>query len=68
MSLPRNILFTIAIDKYQSDVWPNLDNAILDAEKIIQILTGKYSFEVYHGSLIDHQATRDNIYIQLLFL
>lgn len=68
MSLPRNILFTIAIDKYQSDVWPNLDNAVLDAEKIIQILTDKYSFEVYHGSLSNHQATRDNIYSAFISL
>jgi len=49
MSQPRNILFTISIDDYQSDVWPNLNNAVSDVEKIRQILTDKYSFEIYHG-------------------
>ncbi|MBA0885144.1 caspase family protein [Flavobacterium undicola] len=68
MSLPKNILFTIAIDKYQSDVWPNLANAVLDAKKVSQILTEKYSFEVYHGSLTNHQATRDNIYSAFISL
>ena len=68
MSQPKNILFTIAIDEYQSSVWPNLHNAVLDAEKISQILTDKYSFEVFHGSLINHQATRDNIYSAFISL
>lgn len=68
MSVPRNILFTIAIDKYESDVWPNLDNAVLDAERISQILTEKYSFEVYHSSITNHQATRDNIYSAFISL
>lgn len=68
MSLPRNILFTIAIDEYQSNVWPNLHNAALDAEKISQVLTDKYSFEIFHGSLINHQATRDNIYSAFISL
>ena len=62
MFLPRNILFNIAIDKYESDVWPNLENAVLDAGKISHILIEKYSFEVYHGSLTNHEASRDSIY------
>lgn len=62
MSEPRNILFTIAIDEYQSNVWSNLNNAVFDVEKISQILIDKYSFEVFHGSLINNQATKDNIY------
>lgn len=62
MSQPRNILFAIAIDEYQSNVWPNLNNAVFDVEKISQILIDKYSFELFHGSLINNQATRDNIY------
>lgn len=62
MSEPRNILFTIAIDEYQSNVWPNLNNAVFDVEKISQILIDKYSFEIFHGSLTNSQATRDNIY------
>ncbi len=62
MSQPRNILFTIAIDEYQSNVWPNLNNAVFDVEKISQILIDKYSFEIFHGSLTNNQATRDNIY------
>lgn len=68
MSSPRNILFTIAIDEYQSSVWPNLHNAVLDAKKICQILTDKYSFEEFHGSLINDQATRDNIYSAFISL
>ncbi len=62
MSQPRNILFTIAIDEYQSNVWPNLNNAVFDVEKISQILIDKYSFELFHGSLTNNQATRDSIY------
>lgn len=62
MFKPRNILFTISIDEYSSNVWPNLHNAVIDAEKISQILTNRYSFEIYHGSLTNNEATRDNIY------
>lgn len=62
MSEPRNILFSIAIDEYQSNVWSNLNNAVFDVEKISQILIDKYSFEVFHGSLTNSKATRDNIY------
>jgi len=65
MEKRRNILFTIGIDKYDSESWRNLNNAVLDAKEIAQLLIERYSFELYPDSLFDSEATKKNIYASL---
>ena len=61
MKARRNILFTIGIDSYQSNVWRDLSNAMLDCKEILKILSEKYSFEEYLPSLFNEKATKENI-------
>ena len=58
----KNIIFTIGIDNYETSVWKNLNNAVLDAKSIVKILTTKYNFDEYPNSLYDFEATKQNIY------
>jgi hypothetical protein len=61
----RNIVFTIGIDDYESSVWKNLNNAVLDCKEIKSILENRYSFEEYPNSLFNSQATKSEIYNSL---
>ncbi len=65
MKIRNNIIFTIGIDTYQSDMWTNLNNAVFDCKSIIKVLVEKYSFEEYPNSLFDNTATKENIYNEL---
>lgn len=58
----NNILFTIAIDNYKSEVWDNLQNAVSDTKEISKILIEKYFFELHSDSLLNGQATKEYIY------
>jgi hypothetical protein len=58
----RNILLAIGIDKYDSGVWDDLNNAVFDTKEIIKVLTERYSFELYPDPLYDEHATKENIY------
>jgi hypothetical protein len=68
MKKRKNIIFTIGIDKYESRVWKNLDNAVLDSRELMKILIEKYSFIEYPDSLFDSYANKKNIYEALLSL
>lgn len=57
----KNYLLVIAIDKYQNEAFPNLNNAKLDAERFIHILATKYNFELAQSPFFDESATRKNI-------
>jgi hypothetical protein len=61
----RNILFTIGLDKYESDVWKDLKNAVLDCTELKKTLENHYSFEEYPNSLFNSQATKKEIYNNL---
>lgn len=57
----ENYLFAIAIDKYNDSKILPLNNAVLDAEKFVEILTQKFGFELISNSLYNENATRTNI-------
>lgn len=57
----KNYLFTIAIDNYSDKKITPLNNAVLDADKFVQILTSSFGFELIVDSLYDKDATRKNI-------
>ncbi|MBK8621045.1 MAG: caspase family protein [Saprospiraceae bacterium] len=59
--LMGNYLYTIAIDEYQEDDFTNLNNAKIDSERFKSILVSKYGFEVIENSIVDKEATRNNI-------
>ncbi|MCW3807410.1 caspase family protein [Plebeiibacterium marinum] len=58
----RNVIFTIGIDKYETAVWRDLKNAVLDSKSLVKMLTTKYNFEEFPHSLYDFEATKENIY------
>lgn len=58
----RNIIFTIAIDNYETAVWKDLNNAVLDAKTILEVFATKYDFEEFPNSLYNNKATKENIY------
>lgn len=56
-----NYLLVIGINKY--DHWPQLYNAVKDANDVVNTLLGMYGFEFANVTLItDKQATRSNLY------
>ncbi|TGN22538.1 caspase family protein [Empedobacter tilapiae] len=57
----KNYLFVIAIDKYSNGKILPLNNAVLDASKLIKILNNKYSFDLILEPLFNEKATRKNI-------
>jgi len=61
----RNIIFTIGIDKYETAVWKDLNNAVLDAKAIVETLTTRYNFEENPSSLYNFEVTKENIYQSL---
>jgi hypothetical protein len=58
----RNILLALGIDKYISNVWDDLNNAVFDTKETVKVLTERYSFELYPDPLYDEHATKENIY------
>jgi|GEM_PF-7077034 len=54
-------LFVIGIDEYSYDCYPNLNNAKIDANRFIKILTEKYGFELVDKPIYDKSASRENI-------
>src|SRR5690242_18178669 len=61
----ENYLLMIGIDNYAN--WKPLHNAVKDVRDISKLLTERYQFEATHLiSLIDDEATEDNIRQKLL--
>lgn len=58
-------MFTVGIDNYESSVWKDLKNAVLDCKEIINTLENHYSFEEFPSSLFNSQATKKEIYNSL---
>lgn len=65
MKARRNHLVVIAIDKYDSAAFPKLDNAVIDAKAVIELLTTRYGFELFRDPIFNEAATKETIY-QLL--
>jgi WD40 repeat protein len=60
----RNHLFIVGINKYK--YWPQLFNAVRDAEAIANTLVGMYNFSFSDVKmLLDEQASLNNIYTEL---
>ena len=60
-SKSKNFLMVIGINKYEH--WPELNNAVNDAESVKEVLLGKYDFDNAETTvLINEDATRNNIY------
>lgn len=51
----------IAIDKYIDKSYPTLNNAKLDAERFIKVLTDRYGFKLVQKPIFDEAANRKNI-------
>ncbi len=59
----NNLLLAIGIDNYRySADFKSLNNAVNDTKALIDVLTGKYSFELCQDPLFNETATKDNIY------
>lgn len=54
-------LLNIAVDLYENDKWPNLNNAVSDSKRLENILLSKYGFQNISDPLYNGQATRENI-------
>lgn len=59
ISAGRFIGFVIGIDSYKG-YWPELDNAVNDAEGVAKVLKDRYTFDTVF-TLINGEATRKNI-------
>lgn len=57
----NKFILVIASDKYQDGAFPNLNNAKLDAERFIKVLTEKFGFSLIQEPLFDDKATRRRI-------
>lgn len=62
MKKGNNIILTIGIDKYDSDIWVNLNNAVFDCESLVSTVCERYSFERSVDSLVNAGATNKNIH------
>lgn len=62
---PNNYIFAIGIDDYSSPLWKNLNNAVLDAETLTEILKKRYSFEALPDNLYNSNATKSEIFNSL---
>lgn len=58
----RNVLLAIGIDKYNSSIWDDLNNAVFDTQEITKVLTERYSFELYPDPIYNENATKENIF------
>lgn len=64
LQLGKNYLFVVGIDRYQDRSLPMLNNAVLDAKKVRDILVEKYQFNTEDDrfkELYDGDATQANI-------
>jgi len=61
-------ILVIASDKYQNVSFPTLNNAKLDAERFIKVLTEKYGFKLAQEPLFDDKANRKGIIESLNYL
>ena len=64
LQLGENYLFVVGINKYQDSNLPNLNNAVLDAKEVRDILIEKYQFnstDKRFEELYDENATQVNI-------
>jgi len=61
----NNYIFAIGIDDYSSPLWKNLNNAMLDAETLTEILKKRYSFEAFPDNLYNSNATKSEIFNSL---
>lgn len=59
-----NYLFVVGINDYIS--WPQLNNAVKDAEDVVNVLTTQYKFEPENVVFIKNEnATKSNIYNEM---
>ncbi|QIH38560.1 caspase family protein [Flavobacterium sp. Sr18] len=58
----QNYIFAIGIDNYSSEYWKNLNNAVLDAKKITELLIDKYNFEEFPGNLYNTQGNKSELF------
>lgn len=58
----QNYIFSIGIDKYSSEHWKNLNNAVYDAKSLTETLISNYSFEELPNNLYDENATKSAIF------
>lgn len=62
LTLKTNHLLVIGIDKYEDKGIPNLNNAVRDAQRFVEILHTNYQFEATNTiELYNKTATKDNI-------
>jgi hypothetical protein len=61
MKARRNVLFATGIDKYKSSDFDNLNNSVIDAKAIINLLVSRYGFELFPEPLFDADATNEKI-------
>ncbi|MBI4930865.1 MAG: caspase family protein [Bacteroidetes bacterium] len=57
----ENYILVIAIDKYIDSSFLSLNNAKLDAKKLIDILVSKYGYKTIKKPLFDNEANRSSI-------
>jgi len=57
----ENFILSIAIDKYSDNLFDNLDNAVFDAERFLNVLLDRYEFKPIQEPLYNENATRRNI-------
>jgi len=64
LEMGENYLFIVGINKYQDHQLPRLNNAVVDAKKVRDLLVEKYQFTSEEGKLkelYDEDATQSNI-------
>lgn len=61
MTRENSYLFVIGIDHYKSPAFDRLFNAVRDAKAIAEVLTSRYSFELFEEPIFDEEANRENI-------
>ncbi|MBI4931797.1 MAG: hypothetical protein HY841_13605 [Bacteroidetes bacterium] len=57
----ENYILVIAIDKYIDSSFLSLNNAKLDAKKLIDVLVSKYGYKTIKKPLFDNEANRSSI-------
>lgn len=57
----ENFILSIAIDKYSDNLFDNLENAVFDADRFLNVLSDRYEFKPIQDPLYNEIATRRNI-------
>ena len=60
-AIGENYLLAIAIDRYIDKSYPTLNNAKLDTERLVKVLTSRYNFKLVQEPIYDEAANRKNI-------